>query len=427
MKYLIYLLATLFIVVGAAFYLRDLVFTSEDPGHVLIGYGNWQIETSLYFSLAALVVSFVVIYIVVRLLLSTIWLPSTLKKRGLVKRTTHSFEGLVWGLVDAAEGNWAKAEKSLIRNAASSGIPLMHYLTAAKAAQARGAFSKRDEYLQLANESTPGSELVVGLTEAELQLSNKQFDKALDSLKILKSIAPSHASVLRLLHETYRQMEDWQAIRKLLPDLKKNRVLMEAQIKLLETESYSELLKEAVGTEDLQALKTAWDGVPSYIKSVPGMGAVYYAGMIRLGGGHDIEDELRKSLEKSWDETLVVLYGCIQSGKPKKQLSRAESWVSQHSGDAILMRMLGKLCIRLKLFDKAKMYLQSSIDIEPSVDAYLCSGDLASENGEPSQALQNYRKGLLLASDEVVKRIDYMPPEAIFPDADEGKQEQVTN
>ncbi len=427
MKYLIYLLATLFIVVGAAFYLRDLVFTSEDPGHVLIGYGNWQVETSLYFSLAALVVSFVVIYIVVRLLLSTIWLPSTLKKRGLVKRTTHSFEGLVWGLVDAAEGNWAKAEKSLIRNAASSGIPLMHYLTAAKAAQARGAFSKRDEYLQLANESTPGSELVVGLTEAELQLSNKQFDKALDSLKILKSIAPSHASVLRLLHETYRQMEDWQAIRKLLPDLKKNRVLMEAQIKLLETESYSELLKEAVGTEDLQALKTAWDGVPSYIKSVPGMGAVYYAGMIRLGGGHDIEDELRKSLEKSWDETLVVLYGCIQSGKPKKQLSRAESWVSQHSGDAILMRMLGKLCIRLKLFDKAKMYLQSSIDIEPSVDAYLCSGDLASENGEPSQALQNYRKGLLLASDEVVKRIDYMPPEAIFPDADEGKQEQVTN
>lgn len=427
MKYLIYLLATLFIVVGAAFYLRDLVFTSEDPGHVLIGYGNWQIETSLYFSLAALVIAFVVLYIVVRLLLSTIWLPSTLKKRGLVKRTTHSFEGLVWGLVDAAEGNWAKAEKSLIRNAASSGIPLMHYLTAAKAAQARGAFSKRDEYLQLANESTPGSELVVGLTEAELQLSNKQFDKALDSLKILKSIAPSHASVLRLLHETYRQMEDWQAIRKLLPDLKKNRVLMEAQIKLLETESYSELLKEAVGTEDLQALKTAWDGVPSYIKSVPGMGAVYYAGMIRLGGGHDIEDELRKSLEKSWDETLVVLYGCIQSGKPKKQLSRAESWVSQHSGDAILMRMLGKLCIRLKLFDKAKMYLQSSIDIEPSVDAYLCSGDLASENGEPSQALQNYRKGLLLASDEVVKRIDYMPPEAIFPDADEGKQEQVTN
>ncbi|MCK5921063.1 MAG: heme biosynthesis protein HemY, partial [Methylococcales bacterium] len=223
MKYLIYLLATLFIVVGAAFYLRDLVFTSEDPGHVLIGYGNWQIETSLYFSLAALVVSFVVIYIVVRLLLSTIWLPSTLKKRGLVKRTTHSFEGLVWGLVDAAEGNWAKAEKSLIRNAASSGIPLMHYLTAAKAAQARGAFSKRDEYLQLANESTPGSELVVGLTEAELQLSNKQFDEALESLKILKSIAPTHASVLRLLHETYRQMEDWQAIRKLLPDLKKNR------------------------------------------------------------------------------------------------------------------------------------------------------------------------------------------------------------
>jgi HemY protein len=200
---------------------------------------------------------------------------------------------------------------------------------------------------------------------------------------------------------------------------------MEAQIKLLETEAYSELLKETAGTKDLQALKAAWNGVPSYIRSAPGMGAVYYAGMIRLDGGHDIEDELRKSLEKSWDETLVVLYGCIESRKPKKQLSRAESWVSQHPGDAILMRMLGKLCIRLKLLDKAKMYLQSSIDIEPSVDAYLCSGDLASENGESSQALQNYRKGLLLASDEVVKRIDYMPPDATFLDVDEVKKKQV--
>ncbi|RUM54442.1 MAG: hypothetical protein DSY87_00785, partial [Methylococcus sp.] len=86
-KYLIYLLATFLVVVGAAFYLRDLVFTSENPGHVLIGYGNWQIETSLYFSLAALVLAFVVLYIMLRLLLSTIRLPSILKKRSLAKRS----------------------------------------------------------------------------------------------------------------------------------------------------------------------------------------------------------------------------------------------------------------------------------------------------------------------------------------------------
>lgn len=409
MKYIVYLLAALFIAVGAAFYLQQLLFTTDNPGHVLIGIGNWSIETSLYFAVLVLMVSFVFLYVLIRLISHTVKLPGRIKQKGSSNRGDKSYQSLVSGLVDSAEGNWEKAEKSLIHHAANSGTPLMHYLTAAKAAQARGAFSQRDEYLQLAHESTPGSELTVGLTEAELQLSENEFGKALESLKVLQSIAPTHATVLKLLYDTYRHLDDWQAIRKILPDLSKNKVLMDVEIKLLETETYSELLKGAATSKNQQSLKALWAKVPSHIKAVSGMNAVYYAAMIDAGAGIEIETALRKDLEKNWNETLVVLYGCIQSDNPKRQLAKAESWVSQHPGDAILLRMIGKLCIRVNNQAKAETYLQSSVDIEPSVDAFLFLGDVLSETDQKDRALKCYRNGLLFASEEVVRQIDNLP------------------
>lgn len=412
MKYLFYLLAALFIAVGAAFYLHHLLFASDDPGHVLIGRGSWSLETSLYFAGLVLVGAFILFYVLLRLISFVLRLPRRIRTKGLAPRGADlSYQSLVAGLIDSAEGNWEKAEKSLIRHAANSGAPLIHYLTAARVAQSRGALAKRDEYLQLAHQSTPGSELTVGLTEVQLQLSDQQFDKALESLTALRSIAPTHATVLRLLHDTYRHLDDWAAIRKLLPDLSRNRVLMEAEIKLLETETYSELLKKASASKDRESIVKLWKEVPAHIKSVPGMSAVYYAAMIDAGAGVEVEESLRKDLEKDWNETLLVLYGCIQSDNPQQQLAKAEAWVSKHPSDAILKRLLGKLYMRVHDLEKAEMYLQSSIELEPSVDGYLLLGDLYSEKGEKDRALESFRNGLLFSSDQVVKQIDYMPVE----------------
>ncbi|MGH8559952.1 MAG: heme biosynthesis HemY N-terminal domain-containing protein [Methylococcales bacterium] len=413
MKYLIYLIASLFIGVGAAYYLYHFLFASHNPGHVLIGYGAWSLETSLYYAVLVLVISFVFFYFLLRSIGYFIRLPKRIKQKAPARRGVElSYESLAAGLIDSAEGKWEEAEKSLIRHAANSGAPLIHYLSAAKVAQSRGALAQRNEYLKLAHQSTPGSELIVGLTEVQLQLSDRQFDKALESLTVLHSIAPGHATVLRLLHDTYRHLEDWAAIRKMLPDLSKNRVLMEAEMKLLEIETYTGLLKEAANSKNRESIAKLWSDVPGHIKSVPGMNAVYYAAMIGAGAGTEIGESLRKDLDKDWNETLLVLFGCIQSDNPKRQLAKAEGWMSKHPEDAILFRILGKLCIRVNNRDKAEVYFRSSIELDPSVDGYLFLGDLLSEKGEKDKALDSFRKGLLFASEEVVRRIDNPAGEA---------------
>ncbi|PKM35841.1 MAG: heme biosynthesis protein HemY, partial [Gammaproteobacteria bacterium HGW-Gammaproteobacteria-10] len=244
MKNIIFFLGSLFIAIAVAFGIHSWFSRYDDPGYVLIGIGHWSLETSLLVLGITLVIAFFLFYMFFRLLGWLLRLPGKVKSHGQSVKYNRSQEALIAGLVDSAEGNWEKAEKILIKHASHSGAPLIHYLTAARAAQSRGAIEKRDEYLRIAAERSPGSDIAVGLTQAEMHLSEQQFDQALDTLKKLHSINPGHASVLKLLHQTYRQLGDWEAIRKIIPSMNKSKVLMETEIKLLEAEVFSGLLRQ---------------------------------------------------------------------------------------------------------------------------------------------------------------------------------------
>ncbi|MFA6052564.1 MAG: heme biosynthesis HemY N-terminal domain-containing protein [Methylobacter sp.] len=406
MKKILYFLGLLAVAVAAAFGANKWLGGFENPGYVLIGIGQWSLETSLIVFAVSLIISFFVFYVFFRLLGWLLRLPSRIKNRGKDVKFNRSQEALIVGLVDSAEGNWEKAEKVLIKHASHSGAPLIHYLTAARAAQSRGAYDKRDEYLQKAADQAPGSDVAIGLTQAELHLSGEQFDQALETLTRLHSIDPTHASVLRLLHQTYRNVGDWEGVRKLIPSLNKNKVLMEAEIKLLETEAFSELLKEASARGDAAEIEALWSEVPDYIKSVPGVSAIYFAAMIDVGAGARIEDELTRALSIHWDQTLLVLFGSVQTVDVDRQLEMAEQWLSLYRRDALLLSVLGKLSLQCSDSQKAESYLAKSISIEPTVQAYQLLGDLSMSQGDANKACQLYKSALELASSAIVSGID---------------------
>lgn len=401
MKYIMPFSVAIAVALGLAF-----IFNAwgeyDNPGYVLIGLGHWAMETSLIVFSIGLMISFIIFYIVFRLLGWLMRLPGKLKMRGKSVKFNRSQDALIAGLVDSAEGNWERAEKTLIKHASNSGAPLIHYLTAARAAHSRGAMDKRDEYLQRATQDAPGSEVAVGLTQAELHLSQKQFDQALETLTKLHSIDSSHASVLKMLHQTYQQIGDWKAIRSLLPALHENKVFMEAEVKLLEVETYSVLLKETAESHDAKEIQELWGNVPEHVKKMPGVPAIYYAAMIEAGAGAKIEKDLVKSLNNKWDMTLLSLFGSVQSIDFRSQLEMAEKWLLQHGEDAILLRVLGKVSIKCEFAEKAKKYLAKSIGLEPTVEAYRILGNFLAKEGDQERASECYKLGLELASSEVV-------------------------
>jgi HemY protein len=390
----------------AGFVGSQFLTTLNSAGYVLIGIEQWSIETSLFVFLGALVVLFFALYIGFRLLGFTVRLPKKIRNRVERNKLAVSQQALIKGLVDSAEGNWENAEEILIKHASNSGAPLIHYLTAARAAQSRGAFDKRDEYLQFASEHGADAEIAVGLTQAELNLSGQEYEQALETLTRLHSINPTHANVLRLLHLTYQKLGDWEALRSLIPSLNTQKVLVEAEVKLIETEVFSNLLKQAAEQKNSAELRRLWVEMPLSIKVMKGVAAIYFAAMIDAGSGAEIEDELVKNLSSNWNDTLLVLFGNVQSIDPILQLETAERWLIGHANDAILLMVLGKLSGQRADYAKAERYLKQSIALDPNVQSYRLLGDLALTQGDANAASQFYKQGLELASGELVNQIE---------------------
>ena len=95
---------------------------------------------------------------------------------------------------------------------------------------------------------------------------------------------------------------------------------------------------------------------------------------------------------------LVRLYGLVTGSNPDKQLLTAESYLQNHARDSALLLTLGRLCMRNKLWGKARDYLQESIDVQANPEAYYEFAKLHEFEGDRKQAATCYEKGLTLAT-----------------------------
>lgn len=402
MKKFGYFLILVILAVGGYFAVQS-INGLKDHGSVLIGINGWSIETSVVAFVASLLLGFIFFYVFFRVLGWILKTPSRMGARRRNLKFNRSQEALIAGLVDTAEGNWEKAEKVLIKHVAHSGAPLLHYLTAARAAHSRGATAKRDEYLRNASTQTAGSEIAIGLTQAELQLSDNQFTHAVETLARLHEINPAHASVLKLLHQAYQKAGDWEGLRNLLPTLQTQKVLMEADVKLLEAEVFSGQLKKAETTMDEAAIQAIWTSVPAHIKSLPNILAIYCTAMTGAGAGQRVEADLVKALSERWNATLLALYASLPEQDIDQKLVTAERWLPAHPNDTQLLNLLGRIHIKLGDLPKAISLLNKSLTQEPTVQALQLLGDALTKEGEINKAAGYYKQGLQLASTQLNK------------------------
>src|SRR5690625_4005759 len=98
------LLLTFFLFVLLGFIVA-LVFR-DHQGYVLIAFNGWQIETSLLFACAALLVGLWLLVTVWRLIVAGILLPRAVRQRLARRRARKARASLYNGLQRLAEGRW---------------------------------------------------------------------------------------------------------------------------------------------------------------------------------------------------------------------------------------------------------------------------------------------------------------------------------
>jgi HemY protein len=142
-------------------------------------------------------------------------------------------------------------------------------------------------------------------------------------------------------------------------------------------------------------LKAMWQRTPRHLQRDAAMIDLYVTRLIGAGE-HDLADKLvQRSIKHAWNSDLVRLYGFIESKDSSRQLSRAESWLTTHPQDALLLLSLGRLSARDKLWGKAREYFESSYRLDRSAEVCAELGRLLTAMDEPKIAAAYFREGLL--------------------------------
>ena len=369
-------------------------------GYVVFSFAEYTVETSFIFMLGFIAVSFFAFYYSIRTLSTLLYFPNYMSRRHNERQSERSKNALVKGLIEMSEGRFEQAEKILLKQADSSDTSLLNYLMAARSAQQLGAYDRRDEYLRLAHEATPSADIAIGLTQAELQLSHKQLEQALATLNHLSSVAPKHGYVKKLQARAYQQLEDWDNLVPILEDVRKMKALDEKQLETDEIDALYGQLKNSIKQVDGDKTNAIWQKIPKRLKANAQLLQVYCSYLLKVDGQQEAEVLIRNQLSQDWDNELAILYSNIKLDDGTKQLETAETWLHGQARNAVLLLVLGKLCLNCQLWGKARSYFESSIGIQGSAEAYLKLAELLDNKmDEHEEAQKMYQLGLMSAVD----------------------------
>ena len=380
---------------------------AEDAGYVLLAYKSFRYESSVWATLALIVVLWLLIWgikLLVELVTASTGLVNPWSRRNRSRRVQIAIEQ---GQMDLAEGRWASAQKNLARAAEAERQPLLFYLGAARAANEQGHYEESDKLLERALQRQPQAELAIALSHAQLQVDRADTDGALNTLQAMHERHPHNVQVLRQLQRLHLQRGDWTALIRLLPELRKDKVLPAKELAELERRAWGQNLslaaqRETEGEAALQSLQRAWQQLTSAQRQEPALVLAYAEQLRQLGAQGEAEDVLRGALKRNYDSHLVRLYGLLRGNDPVKQLQTAEGWLKAHPADPSLLLTLGRLCLQNSLWGKARDYLENSLKLERNPETCAELARLLAQLGDTARSNQLFQEGLNLLDERLL-------------------------
>jgi HemY protein len=355
-----------------------------DPGHVLINFGDWTIETSVLVLIASLLILWVTVQIVVWL-----WRMPVETARRLNEQ--RSYKQLEKGLLALTEGDWHGAEKALEKSTTTQGGTTAHYLAAAQAADKQDAEDRREYYLEQANSGGSKKRFLVELTRARMLLANGSRAAALPVLQDLYKRKRRHPQVLELLSRCYREMGEWDQLQDLVPALRKAGVMDDDELGNLQQEIAVNKLR---AIEDADKLLAGWKKIPRATRFVAAVVEAFAIAAGSLERPELAEAVIATSLKNEWNPALVLRYGDPAASDRSKRLKQCEKWRKLYPDDPSVHLSLGRLCAGESLWGKAREHMVRSLELEPSSLGYDTLGQLLERQGELEPAMVCFRNAL---------------------------------
>ena len=368
----------------------------QAPGSASFTYGELTIELPLVKFAIALFIVFVIFYLLFRILGWLFNAPKHIQAVAARHKQHRAIEDTKEGLTKFILGDWAQAEKLLLRGADNTDTACINYIWAANAAHQSGDYAARDRHLGMAKKYTPAAHSALNVLQAELLLSQGMPEQALASISQQSNKIRSNPKIAKLFASAYQQLNDWQKLAAIIPDLKKAKNFDRQDLSRIQTQTLLGLLSaNKDDSEDIEKLGSQFKKIILEDNEL----TIAYVEALRTQEKHAVAATLiNHALEKNWNTNLVRQYGLLELDDPNHALKKAETWVETHSNDANLYLTLGRLCKRAQLWGKAKSYFESSLSRKPLAETYAELAVLHEHLDETDDAQRCAKKGLKLAA-----------------------------
>jgi HemY protein len=382
MKGLLWLLALFGAAVAASMAL-------EGGGYVVLVVPPWRIEVSLLMAILLAIAGFVLLHLLVRLFSHALALPMHVRTFRARRHERSGRRALELAMQAFFEGRYGQVEKHAAQSWESGTDRALTALVAARAAQRRRDYARRDEWMQRAAGFDPEWRRARLVIQAEQMIEERRFEEARTILQDLHTGGARHIATLQLLLRTEQGLGHWSESARLARALQKREALpLEAAESIVVRARTAELSRIS---HDPASLAEYWRSLPERERTHPRIAAAAARVLMQLGDCRSAHRVIEQALERGWESELVLLYSECRDGEALARIQKAEGWLAAHPDDPDLLLALGRLCQQSELWGKAQNYLEASLSAQPTRAAHVALAQLLDEVGKPEEANAQYR------------------------------------
>lgn len=265
------------------------------------------------------------------------------------------------GLMKMTEGDYAKAEKLISRNAKHSDEPVFNFIKAAEAAQQKGDDLAANKYLLEAAKLAGPNSVAVELARTRILLQQGKLPAARSVIDSLLVLAPNNIDALRLAIDIYQRSKAYKALDMVLDSIGQRSFLSADEFERLEQHVVDGLLDETLNEEGQEGLLTWWENQPGSRRRSVYARVALIKRLLDSDDHQSAADIALETVKKFQDDQLLPLFEQLtrleveEGCKLLKVLAKRESKAEEHYRDDYA-RALGYIYAREGLFEKAKGY-----------------------------------------------------------------------
>ena len=335
-------------------------YLSGQQGYVRIETANNIIEMSITTLVIFFVIALAIIYglewIITRFLRLSRGSYNWFSRRKRVRAQKQTLEGLV----KMNEGDYAKAEKLIGKNAKHSAEPVLNLIKAAEAAQQRGDEFSANRYLIEATELAGSDNLLVEIARTRILLQQNKLPAARSSVDSLLEMSNRNKEVLKLAVDIYLRSKAYQALDEILDSVENSGLFSTEEFQQLRTQTENGLLDEKMNEEGVDGLLAWWDELPRRRRNNVDLKVGLIQRLIDCNDHESAAEFTLEILKKIGDNTPIGKALCTQitrlQPEDNSKLIKFVAKRAKRAGDVekcCINRALGYLYVRNNEFSQA--------------------------------------------------------------------------